>query len=261
MATRRRARLRRLVGQRGVVDALVVLASLADAVGDTGTALGGFVAGVVDGSLANSVGSSRELFPLPVASAASRIWPTNASARAQGLLLHLVDASVAGLNYLHSSGNCKSVPTFVSSVQVAALTRCSLSWWRLAKHMAADGVVLRVPDAYQTLVNKATSSLYAPLRAEFVDMCVVKSMLTFFCQLRSSKLCTTPMQCFTMTWMMSGARRVSGAVLGPSTSCSCVASVALTKLNWCGNADTLFMFSPCGKKAPIGLEKFGTAVS
>ena len=105
-----------------------------------------------------------------MADATHRIWPVNATTVARDLLLVLVNSPVAGLNYLHNCGSCVAVPIFASSVQLGALTRYSLSWWRLAKHMADNSSPLIVNGAFQTLVNKAASSLFAPLRAECVDM-------------------------------------------------------------------------------------------
>ena len=67
VATRRRARLRASSARRGIEASLELLVSLATVVASTPTALGAYVAGVVDGSLATDVGSTRELFPLPIA--------------------------------------------------------------------------------------------------------------------------------------------------------------------------------------------------
>ena len=159
--------------RRGIEASLELLVSLVTVVGSSPTTLGAYVTGVVNGSLATALGSTRELFPLPVATRAANIWPLGATLNGQGLLLHLVNSSVAGLNHLHAAGNVDLVRASMSAVQRATLLRVGLSWWRLAKHMTAEDVPIHVPDAYQWLVDKAKSSLYAPLTAECVDMPLV----------------------------------------------------------------------------------------
>ena len=95
VATRRRARLRRAAASHLVGQTLHLLVNLVSVVESMSTVFGAFVAGVCDGSLAVSSGSTRELYPSPCASTEWQIWPDSLTNYCRGPLVRLVNSSVA----------------------------------------------------------------------------------------------------------------------------------------------------------------------
>ena len=155
------------------------------------------------------------------------------------------------------------MPTFASSVQRATLSRFSFSWWRLAKHMTAELIPIKVDGAFQRMVDKAHLR-YLLLCVQNALTCrgvVAVSTLTLSCPRSSSEWCMIRVRCSILTLMTFVATVASVVAPGPNISCWFVANAVLGRLDWQVIVSRLPLCSAFEKRTLPGFVKSGTVES
>ena len=168
--SQRRARLRRQARQTEVAAGLARLVQLLETARACGGVFGRFLDCGLVGRGGVTVCATRDVLPLPWASASTLELRFDTSQHCRGLLLSLVNGTVAGLNFQFSNLRAKISGASASGAQRAVFANLGDQWWRLGAQLSRSTLAPTPGSAYRRLVSKGSCPKAVPLRADRVDI-------------------------------------------------------------------------------------------